>query len=71
MNTRIIYSLFFYFLIVILIIVSKPSVLFEPDGNIKPFGVGEEKTIFSLGVLIVVLALLCFYIVTLIDIIFK
>jgi hypothetical protein len=47
--------------------------MFTPDGDIKPFGVGGEnnKTVFSLGVFVIVLAILSFYIFALLDLIFK
>lgn len=69
-NTRIIYAILFYVLLIVLIITSKPSVMFDEYGNIKPFGIGEEKTMFSMGVFTVVLALLSFYIFAMIDLIF-
>lgn len=69
-NSRIVYALLFYILLIILVIVSKPSVMFEKDGSIRPFGVGEEKTMFSLGVFSIVFAILSFYIFCLVDMIF-
>jgi hypothetical protein len=69
-NARIIYSVLFYILLIVLIIIAKPSVMFENDGSIKHFGIGEEKTMFSLGVFTVVLAILSFYVFCLIDLIF-
>jgi len=53
-----------------LIIVSKPSVIFERDGSIKPFGVGIDKTMFSMGVFAVVGAIISFYMFCIIDLIF-
>lgn len=69
-NTRIIYAILFYILLIVLIIISRPSIMFESDGSIKQFGIGEEKTMFSLGVFTVVLAILSFYIFCMIDLIF-
>lgn len=69
-NSRIVYALLFYILLIILVIVSKPSVMFERDGSIRPFGVGEDKTMFSLGVFSIVFAILSFYIFCLVDMIF-
>lgn len=69
-NSRIVYALLFYILLIVLLIVSKPSVMFERDGSIRPFGVGEDKTMFSLGVFSMVLAIVSFYIFCLIDMIF-
>lgn len=69
-NTRIIYSILFYVLLLILIVISKPSVIFNKDGSIKHFGIGDNKTMFSLGVFTIVLAIISFYIFCLIDMIF-
>ncbi len=69
-NTRIIYSILFYILLIVLIIISRPSIMFEEDGSIKDFGIGDDKTMFSLGVFTVVLAILSFYIFCMIDLIF-
>jgi hypothetical protein len=74
-NTRIIYSIIFYVLLIILIIISRPSILFDNKGNLKAFGVDTvgdgSKTMFSFGVFTVVLALISFYIFCIIDMIFS
>lgn len=70
-NARVIYSVLFYILLIVLIIIAKPSVMFEIDGTIKPFGIGDDKTMFSLGVFTVVLAILSFYVFCLIDLVFS
>lgn len=69
---RIIYSVLFYVLLITLIAISKPSLMFDTKGNIKPFGVSNdgEKTMFSFGVFSIVLAIASFYIFCLIDLIF-
>ena len=73
-NTRIIYAILFYVLLIVLIVISKPSVIFEKDGTIKPFGIdiyGDgNKTMFSLGIFSVTLAVVSFYIFAMIDMIF-
>jgi hypothetical protein len=70
-SARIIYSILFYILLIILITLAKPSVMFEIDGTLKPFGIGDDKTMFSLGVFTVVLAVLSFYVFCMIDLIFS
>jgi len=70
-SPRIIYSILFYVLLIILIILAKPSVMFQVDGTLKPFGIGDDKTMFSLGVFTVVLAVLSFYVFCMIDLIFS
>lgn len=69
-SSRIVYSIVFYVLLMILLVVSRPSVIFEVDGRLRPFGVGEDKTLFSMGVFAVVVAILSFYVFCIIDIIF-
>ena len=69
-NKRIIYNVMFFILVIVLVIVWKPSIMFDENNNIKQFGVGNDKTIFSLGCLIAIVAFVSFYIFTVIDIIF-
>jgi len=69
-NQRTIYSGLFYLLIVTFLFVSKPSLVFDQDGEIKPFGIGTQKTLFSFGVLVIVIALLSFYVFAMIDLVF-
>ena len=69
-NSRIVYAILFYVLLIVLIIIAKPSMMFEPDGNIKAFGVGDDKTMFSVGVFSVVLAVVSYYIFCLVDMVF-
>lgn len=74
MNTRLIYSIIIYLLIIILIIVNKPKPFFDSNKiykNVKEFGTGENKTIFSLGVFTVLIAFLSYYFISLIDVVFK
>lgn len=70
-NKRTIYALLFYVLVVTLIVVSKPSLMFSHTGSVKPFGVGDEKTILSLGIFCSVMAIMCSYVFTLVDVIFE
>lgn len=70
-NIRLLYTLLFYILFVIIIIAVKPRFLFDEEGNIIAFGVGKNKTIFSLGTLILAFALVCFYLFAVIDLIFQ
>jgi len=71
LNHRVLYSIAFYVLVIVLFVVSKPAVIFDQEGNIKPFGIGESKTIFSLGVFVVALAIISFYVFAIIDIVFN
>ena len=68
------YAILFYILLLVLIVISKPSLMFERDGELKPFGIGDgngNKTIFSFGVFTIVVAILCFYTFCIIDLVFR
>jgi len=54
-----------------LIFLKKPKMLFEKNGEIKSFGLKKGETMYSVGVLTVVLAILCFYLFCVIDMVFK
>ena len=45
--------------------------LFEKNGEIKSFGLKKGETMYSVGVLTVVFAILCFYLFCVIDMVFK
>lgn len=71
LNHRTIYSSLFYVLAVTLLMIAKPAFMFDGTGNVKQFGVGSSrKTIFSLGAANGVIALVSFYIFTIIDVVF-
>lgn len=78
---RVIYSVLFFVLSLLLIIVAKPKAFFHEDGSIRPFGTGRRRgtdaadkttttTVFPLGVVVVVLAVLSLYTFVMIDLIF-
>jgi hypothetical protein len=70
-NHRSVYSVLFYVLLIALIIVIKPSWLFYEDGQVRDFGLGTKQTVFSLGVIVVALAIVAYYIFAVIDILFS
>lgn len=70
LSQRVLYSILFYVLIICLIIVAKPSFVFDEQGMIKGFGIGDTKTLFSLGVFVVALSIISFYLFAVIDIVF-
>ncbi len=66
-----IYSIMFYVLVVILIFIAKPSLMFDRQQQFKNFGIGgSEKTLFSFGVLVSIVALVSFYLFAVIDLMF-
>lgn len=71
LNHRTTYSILFYILSVILVMLAKPPIMFDAYGNIKQFGVGTDNhTIISLGVVNGVIAIFSFYVFTIVDVIF-
>ena len=70
MNDGTTYTVCFYILVIILIIIAKPSFLFDEHGEARPFGVGDDKSIISLGVVVVALSIMSFYIFACIDVVF-
>ena len=67
LNMRLVYAITFYLLLMALIYVSRPSFIFNKDGSRKNFGVGKNKTIYSLGVIVAIGAIMSYYIIVIID----
>jgi hypothetical protein len=69
---RVIYSVLFYVLAMALLLVAKPAFMFDRNTDEPlPFGVGDGKTLYSLGVVAVGLAIGSFYIFALIDLVYS
>lgn len=69
-GNRLVYSVVFYLLTMSVVLLAKPAMLFDAQGEIKEYGVGHDKTVFSLGVVSIVLAILCYYLFSMVDLIF-
>lgn len=71
-SQRLSYTIIFFILVIVLIIVSKPRFLFDEKGDLISFGTGENNTtIMPLGIVVVLLAFASFYMFAIIDIIFE
>ena len=69
--SRLVYSILFFVLAMLILVVSRPSPLFDPSGQVRQFGLGGgDKTLCSLGVATVTIAVTSFYVFALIDMIF-
>ena len=73
---RVIYSTLFFVLTMLLIIVARPKGLFEPSGRAKEFGTGgggdqQGRTVFPIGVVVVLVAVLSLYTFAMIDLVFN
>lgn len=70
-NSRVSYSIIVFILSMIILFIVKPKIAFDGDGNIKKFGVhSKTDTIYSIGVLSIVLSIIIFYMFCLIDLVF-
>lgn len=56
------YSIILFLLISIIIWNKKPKLIFDNNNNIKQFGTGKNKTIFYFPFLIVIIAIIIFFI---------
>lgn len=59
-----------YLILISLILLSNPKYAFNEDGTLKQFGTGNEKTVLPLWLIIILLALIAYYIAN-IFVIFK
>lgn len=71
-TSRTMYSVIVFIMSMILIFITKPKLAFDKNGNLKKFGINDKSsTVYSVGVLSVVLAVLIFYLFCIIDLIFE
>jgi hypothetical protein len=62
----------FFVLCMALLVIAKPAFIFDSrTGKPLPFGVGEGKTLYSLGIVTATLAIIAFYFFAWIDMIFS
>lgn len=57
-------SLLLYVILVLSLVYLKPKFLLKPDGSLKEFGTGNEKTVFPFWLCVLLLAILSYYICT-------
>jgi hypothetical protein len=55
-------SLMLYLIIVGAIVFLNPKFLYDREGKVKIFGIGDNKTLFPLWLIIFVVAVLCYYV---------
>jgi hypothetical protein len=64
-------SIILYLIIIFFIIFSKPTFLFNDNGRSKHFGLGgNQKTIFPIWLICILLAILCYYFIILIGVVY-
>jgi hypothetical protein len=69
MAPRVFYSSLFFVLVITLVIFLRPSIVFDPDGSIRPFGFGDRDTILPFGVVIVIAAVISMFLFAWVDLI--
>lgn len=65
--SRVFYSAVFFLLIVSIVLVSRPETVVRPDGRLKPFGLGRDETVMTLGVIVVVSAFASMYLFSVLE----
>ena len=55
-------SLMLYLIIVGAIVFLNPKFLYDREGKVKIFGIGDNKTLFPLWLIIFVVAVFCYYV---------
>jgi hypothetical protein len=55
-------SLMLYLILVGVIVFLNPRFFYDKEGNVKIFGLGDNKTMFPLWLIIFIIAVLCYYI---------
>lgn len=61
-NRRLQISIVLYLIIIGILMFVNPNFLYDKSGKIKILGVGDNKTLFPLWLIIFVIAVLCYYI---------
>ena len=55
------FVIFIYLAIAILIWKLKPRIMFDDDGKMKQFGIGNKKSVFAYPMIVIILAIILFY----------
>tara|TARA_B100001057_G_C22813594_1_gene936460 strand:+ start:1776 stop:1994 length:219 start_codon:yes stop_codon:yes gene_type:complete len=61
-NKRLQISIVLYLIIIGILIFINPNFLYDKNGKMKILGVGDDKTLLPLWLIIFVIAVLCYYI---------
>jgi len=66
MTSRIVYTILLYIVLVSLLIIIKPAMIFDANGNLKAFDYdnnSKSSSLINLEVILSVLSVFCYYIV--------
>jgi len=61
LNNRVKYSITIYLVLVIILVLSKPNFFFKENGQFKEFGTGAGKTVIPFWLVLLVCAILSYY----------
>jgi hypothetical protein len=53
--------IFIYLLLGVLIWKMKPRIMFDNEGKMKQFGIGNKKSVFAFPIIVILLAIIIFY----------
>ncbi len=72
LESRVVYSIAFFLLAFVLVVVSKPSAVFDANGGLRSFGItkridAKDPTVAPLGVVTAVIAICAFYLFCVLD----
>ena len=68
-NNRVKYALAVYVAFVIILVVTKPKFFFKKNGQFKEFGTGADKTVIPFWLVLLVIAILSYYLANLLVLI--
>lgn len=71
LSPRLTYSCTFYLLAFVLIVVSKPAVVFDERARIRRFGTQPDQTLASLAVVTALLAVVSYYMFCVLDMVVR
>tara|TARA_B100001093_G_C26574574_1_gene904429 strand:- start:646 stop:867 length:222 start_codon:yes stop_codon:yes gene_type:complete len=60
-NNRVKYSIMIYLVLVIILVLSKPKFFFKKNGQFKEFGTGPGKTVIPFWLVLLVCAIISYY----------
>ena len=69
-NSPIKNAIILYLILITIILYFKPTIIFDVNGNLRVFGLSSDKTVFSFCVISIFLAIISYYLFTLLRIIF-
>ena len=70
-ENSVMYSIILYLFLISVVMYIKPKIMFDNNNEIKKFGIGSEKTIYPLWLVVIILGILSYYIILIFNLINK